>query len=888
MGKRNRVTWKTIRRCSSPALCCRISLRAAGQFKTAWFVFLSTTEFVSFNARWESLGTSWPWWWSADSMWCSVATSWWCTWPYRTSSSVRSCPWRRSPPRRDCLPEVSGSGRTSVSWRNTPTLKPWWLAVWPTSWHQWTGKWILWYSLWWCSAQAFREHDVTKPRAEFYKPAPFQLSSCYSHTLSRSWDSDVSELHLQLQDQASLPSQSLHSLSLVQKFEFCPFYQVRVGASSFFKIVFQFPPQRIKLLNRETHVQARDWRWRVSQLEFDWRQWHRPWMPDFLRMRKSVDTGEVLRISCVCRLILVASPLGYKRLMTRRRQHLLFLLSWLFFGLICGTTPFIFFRRDFSRSDDCISANVLQAKAYYVMPVGQFALATFVLVVNYIAITVIMTKRQKERRLLNMASNVSGRDSCQTHCLTKVTVITLGIFLVLITPGVVVSCVAFLIHKQDTLVTILLDVSHLIYFMNNVVNPFVYGFTMRKFREGYKRIFCARLPGRTNSTSVAVVGLSWNAPFFCNFLGDYVLLLPHSLCSVTGADLTCKGATGTLVVSLPTFNPLKFQNCTKKKNRRKRYQTSLEHRNPSSAWKLQLSQVPKGVYDERRIATTHFLCSPPDWGSFRGQKHIEHLQHIFVPSPMTGQLRSTTKIFLCSLLVSVLIIGAVEMQTTPCCWSDRVMYLSPFHTVNSVGDGTGSNPNSLWTIKTVVNLSWARFCFWNDWHFRCWCPCEENLSHLLTRKTDGKAASKALCTKDGWTKLHSDVPDCVALYLNKYVRAYVMQLNGSFQSHAKRGTHGILSHFCAALRHNRRALGYCVSLVDEELGGGWGLDSSSQRFLLSLSYEIVGQVCQWWPEKVRLFEEQSRLVPFVAWSSTPDPSWQLKLCFCSGYVENSV
>lgn len=191
------------------------------------------------------------------------------------------------------------------------------------------------------------------------------------------------------------------------------------------------------------------------------------------------------------------APLQYRKHVTRRKLHAVFLSSWFVFGFISVTVTFGVFHRDFDRQLDCIPVHILQTPAYYVMPVAQFVLATGVLFVNYVALRITLKQREKQRRKLTLVK-ADERWSSLSAKLTRVSVITLSTYLVLYIPALLVSSLLLAFpNLPRTHMIALLDASILLYFCNNVVNPFIYGCTLRTFRRKFTHYLTC---GRSSST----------------------------------------------------------------------------------------------------------------------------------------------------------------------------------------------------------------------------------------------------------------------------------------------------------------------------------------------------------------------------------------------------
>ena len=67
--------------------------------------------------------------------------------------------------------------------------------------------------------------------------------------------------------------------------------------------------------------------------------------------------------------------------------------------------------------------------------------------------------------------------------LTKATVIALSAYIGLYLPGLVISCIFMVQDFNGFYMSIITDISILMYFVNNLVNPFIYYFTLQDFKK---------------------------------------------------------------------------------------------------------------------------------------------------------------------------------------------------------------------------------------------------------------------------------------------------------------------------------------------------------------------------------------------------------------------
>ena len=183
-------------------------------------------------------------------------------------------------------------------------------------------------------------------------------------------------------------------------------------------------------------------------------------------------------------MVLVANPLHYKRLVTKKRLHVTFQLIFLFVSTNI-TCFFIYLRQDtFITLKECVIQYVVEAGPYFVC-VGFLYTCIITMTVNCIIISI---KLQKMRTVA-LGTKTGTQDN--DHKLTQATWMALKLFLLFAVPVTFLGAVTLFLEKPyPILYDILLDLSYLLFYMNNVVNPFVYYVFLKNFKEGYQSISC--------------------------------------------------------------------------------------------------------------------------------------------------------------------------------------------------------------------------------------------------------------------------------------------------------------------------------------------------------------------------------------------------------------
>ena len=178
-------------------------------------------------------------------------------------------------------------------------------------------------------------------------------------------------------------------------------------------------------------------------------------------------------------MILVVNPLHYKRPITKTRVHMAFMSIFLFI-VILNTCFFMFLRQDaFKILKECAVQYVTQAMPYFVM-LGTNYVCLITMTVNCIIISIKLQKM----KTVTLGTKTSTQDN--DHKLTQACWMTLKLFILCFVPFTCLGFFAIFLQQPYPLVyEILLDMSYLLYYMNNIINPFVYYAFLKNFQEGY-------------------------------------------------------------------------------------------------------------------------------------------------------------------------------------------------------------------------------------------------------------------------------------------------------------------------------------------------------------------------------------------------------------------
>ena len=195
-------------------------------------------------------------------------------------------------------------------------------------------------------------------------------------------------------------------------------------------------------------------------------------------------------------MVLVANPLHYKRLITKRRLHIAFLSIYLFASI--NIARFLtFLRQDtFIISKECVVQYIVQTIPYFVQVVF-FYTCIITMAVNGIVITI---KLQKIKRVAP-GTKTGNQDNDQK--LTQATWMALKLCLLFVASVTFLAAVSpFLEQPYPMSYDVLLDISYLLFYMNNVVNPFAYYVFLKDFKEGYQAMLCCKNNSRNTNRSI--------------------------------------------------------------------------------------------------------------------------------------------------------------------------------------------------------------------------------------------------------------------------------------------------------------------------------------------------------------------------------------------------
>ena len=177
------------------------------------------------------------------------------------------------------------------------------------------------------------------------------------------------------------------------------------------------------------------------------------------------------------RLILLSWPLHYKRLVTKRRIHIAFSSTFTILAMELAFAFICFRQEGFLERKECRIDYVLQEIVFLTIPFLLFLIFTVIIITCHCVITLKLIKRAK------LFGTSNGDDHSK---LMKASWIVSSLYIILYIPSAIISLTHLFVGDSYTwYVLILQDICGLIFFLNNVVNPFIYCLTLKHFREGY-------------------------------------------------------------------------------------------------------------------------------------------------------------------------------------------------------------------------------------------------------------------------------------------------------------------------------------------------------------------------------------------------------------------
>ena len=150
----------------------------------------------------------------------------------------------------------------------------------------------------------------------------------------------------------------------------------------------------------------------------------------------------------------------------------------------------------------CIIPNVLQNIGYYTL-LFNFGTVSLVTTVSYI--WVIVKLKHRKRHMSSLTHSKAPNALSIDLKVTKAILLTLGAYLSFYIPTMVIGVMVD--YVEFPYLIIVLAVCMLLYYTNNLINPFIYYFTLKDFQQGYKKLFsCKSAKDNENQTiKVAVV-----------------------------------------------------------------------------------------------------------------------------------------------------------------------------------------------------------------------------------------------------------------------------------------------------------------------------------------------------------------------------------------------
>ena len=182
---------------------------------------------------------------------------------------------------------------------------------------------------------------------------------------------------------------------------------------------------------------------------------------------------------------MVVNPLHYKRLVTKRKLHVAY--NSIFISVtIVFIIGFIFFRQEeFIVINECFVVYILQ-QGFYLFGLLLCIVLIIIMLISYIIVTVKLKQRSRQfgAEISNNANDINSK-------IMKASWLALSAFLILYTPFILLTLFEFsdFLEKPYPIYYIVIDdICSWMYFLNSLINPFLYYKILSDFREGYKRL----------------------------------------------------------------------------------------------------------------------------------------------------------------------------------------------------------------------------------------------------------------------------------------------------------------------------------------------------------------------------------------------------------------
>ncbi len=192
-------------------------------------------------------------------------------------------------------------------------------------------------------------------------------------------------------------------------------------------------------------------------------------------------------VIAIDRYLAVCWELRYKVYITRKKIYFTIALVWVY-NAFMSIFAWAYFGATFDELDKlqrCNITNVFGIRGYYYIILPHMISVAIGMLICYVSIMVKMKRR--DRKMASMYEGHSGYDKEKSMLASRVTrtlTLVLGIFIAVYFPAVVMHALDAFIKTK--VVYILVDVSALVFFLNNLVNPCVYYYKMPEFKKLYR------------------------------------------------------------------------------------------------------------------------------------------------------------------------------------------------------------------------------------------------------------------------------------------------------------------------------------------------------------------------------------------------------------------
>ena len=153
---------------------------------------------------------------------------------------------------------------------------------------------------------------------------------------------------------------------------------------------------------------------------------------------------------------------------------------------------FLFLRKDFPQNRNiCETVNVLNDTGLCTIVLLNIVIVVIIVIISFIWASVLLQKKK---------TNEIPNASCSYSESNRALLITLVVYVSLLIPVVVTFFLRMFVGIAQILMVV--NVLMLLFFMNNVINPFIYYLTVKEFKQGYRNLLFCKSTKKNNNRAI--------------------------------------------------------------------------------------------------------------------------------------------------------------------------------------------------------------------------------------------------------------------------------------------------------------------------------------------------------------------------------------------------